>query len=81
MTSLSVGCGGQARGIAEREAGDAPDATGRLTSFSVEVRGSRAFPRSSCMACPSLMRADRVHSRHFNGKQPSGLGKNNLTAG
>ena len=27
------------------------------------------------------MRAVRIHSRHFNGRQPSGLGKNNLTAG
>ena len=26
---------------------DAPDATGRLTSFSVEGRGSRVLPRSS----------------------------------
>ena len=26
---------------------DAPDATGRLTSFSVEGRGSRALPRGS----------------------------------
>ena len=25
--------------------------------------------------------AVRVHSRHFNGRQPSGLGKNNLEGG
>ena len=55
---------------------DAPDAKGRLKSFNVEGRGSRALPRSSCMACQSLMRAViRVRSRHFNGRQPIGLGK------
>ena len=59
----------QARG------GDAPDVTGRLKSFNVEGQGSRALPRSSCMSCPSLMRAVPVRSRHFNGRQPSGLGK------
>ena len=28
--------------------------------------------------CPSLIRAVRVRGRHFNGRQPSGLNKNNL---
>ena len=49
---------------------DAPDATGRLKSFNIEGQGSRALPRSSCMACPSLMRAVHIRSRHFNGRQP-----------
>ena len=49
---------------------DAPDISGRLMSFSVEGRGSRARP--------SLMRAVRVRSRHFNGRQPSCLNTNNL---
>ena len=35
-------CGGWGK----REAENAPDATGRLTSFSVEGRGSRALPQS-----------------------------------
>ena len=47
----------------------------QLKSFNVQGQGRRALPRSSCMACPSLMRAVRVRSRHFNGRQPIGLGK------
>ena len=50
---------------------DAPDTSGRPTSFSVEGRGRRALPRSSYVACPSLMRA--VCVQHFNGRQPSDL--------
>ena len=56
---------------------DAPNASGRLTSFSVEGRESRALPRSSWR--PSLMQAVCVCGRHFNCRQPSGLNKNNLS--
>ena len=52
---------------------DAPEASSRLMSFSVERRGSRTLPRTSW--CPSLMWVVRVHGRHANGRQPSGLNK------
>ena len=52
---------------------DAHDASSRLMSFSLERQGSRALPRTSW--CPSLMRVVRVHGRHANGRQPSGLNK------
>ena len=53
---------------------DAPDASGRLMSFSVEGRGSRALPRSSWhvhrwCGCQAV----RVRGRHFNGRQLSGF--------
>ena len=35
---------------------DAHDVSSRLTSVSVEERGSRALPQSSCRVHPSLMR-------------------------
>ena len=44
-----------------------------LTSFSIEGLGSRALLRSSLRIHASLMRAVRVRSRHFNGRQPTGL--------
>ena len=75
MTSLSVEMRAKHEASPSARRRDAPDATSRLKSFNVEGQGSRALPRSSCMACPSLMRAVRVRSRHFNGRQPSGLGK------
>ena len=53
---------------------DAPDASSRLTSFSVEGRGSRALPRSSWRVhrwCGR--RVVRVRGRHFNSRQPSGF--------
>ena len=43
IKSLLVGGGDQAWGIAERERKDADNASGRLKSFSVEERGSRAL--------------------------------------
>ena len=79
MTSLSVEMRAKREASPSARRRDAPDATGRLKSFNVEGRGSRALPRSSCKACPSLMRAVRVRSRHFNGRQPIGLG--NLDCG
>ena len=45
--SLSVGGGDQARASPSARRRDAHDASSRLTSFSVEERGSRALPRSS----------------------------------
>ena len=47
MKSLSVGGGDQAWVVAEARRRDAHDASGRLTSFSVEEQGSRALPPSS----------------------------------
>ena len=47
------------------------DASGGLTSFSIEEQRSRVLPQSSW----SLMQAVRVHGRHFNSRQSSGLNK------
>ena len=46
---------------------DAPNASGRLTSFSFEGRGSEVAGMSIVNA------AVRIRSRHFNGRQPSDL--------
>ena len=62
MTSLSVEMRAKHEASPSARRRDAPDATGRLKSFNVEGQGSRALPRSSCMACPSLMRAVRVRA-------------------
>ena len=43
MKLLSVGGGDQVRGSPSARQGDADDASGRLTSFSIEEQGSRAL--------------------------------------
>ena len=53
---------------------DAPDASGRLASFSIEGRGSRALPQSS-WGVHSLLQAVHVRGRQFNSRQSSGLNK------
>ena len=63
--NLIVG-GGWGPSVRQR---DAPDASGRLTSFSVEERGSKALPQNS-------WHVHHVRGRHFNGRQPSSLNKN-----
>ena len=57
---------------------DVPNASGRLTSFRVKGRGRRVVPRSSCVSIVGVpMRAVHFRSRHFNGRQSSGLNKLN----
>ena len=54
-----------------------PDASGRLTSFNVEGRGSRALPQSSWCVHRWIGRS-MFSGRHFNGKQPSNLNEISL---
>ena len=65
-------CGGWGPSARRR---DASDASGRLTSFNVEGRGSRTLPRSSwrVLVDAGPLRPVRVRGRHLNGRQPSGL--------
>ena len=68
MTSLLVEGGGQARGgemLPTLPVGERASA----------LRGEEAGRFREVAACPSLMRVVHVHSRHFNGKQPTVLAR------
>ena len=75
MTSLLVGGGAKCEASPNVRQRDAPDISGRLTSFSVEGEEEGRFRKVA--GVPSLMRAVRVHGRYINGRQLSGL--NNIS--
>ena len=68
---LGVGGGGWVQNVRRR---DAPNASGKLTSFSGEGQGSRVLPQSSWHIHRHCRKSTSC-SRHFKSKQPSSSNK------